>query len=232
MSAYSYSFCKAGSLLGRIWCPFCVLFPNFESLSEWQSEFWWVAIEISNSSRGIPILIPSWSLGNHLCQEICVAFDSPGGQGEDVFLKIEILVAYTTTTPGGSSSSLGGKYLRKCTSGRQSSAEFVVKNAFWKKRCFTALPVSFQPIFFCCQMEIWCISMLLRDPSCHILSLWLAAMRRQMEAAFLAEVSTFLGELLGALLIACAKRKHCQHQKTNIKKDSKGELWQMKRAST
>ena len=40
MSAYSYSFCKAGSLLGRIWCPFCVLFPNFESLSEWQSEFW------------------------------------------------------------------------------------------------------------------------------------------------------------------------------------------------
>lgn len=59
--------------------------------------------------------------------------------------------------------------------------------------------------YFFCQMEIWCISMLLRDPSCHILSLWLAAMGRQMEAAFLAEVSTFLGELLGALFIACAK---------------------------
>ena len=33
MSAYSHSFCKAGALLGRIWCPFCVLFPNLESLS-------------------------------------------------------------------------------------------------------------------------------------------------------------------------------------------------------
>ena len=153
--------------------------------------------------------------------------------GWGCFFYIEILVAYTTTSPGGSSSSLGGKYLRKCTSGRKSSAEFVVKSAWWKKRCFTALPVSFQPIFFLLpDGNLVHIHAPARPFLSHSQSLTCSTEMREMEAAFLAEVSTFLGELLGALLIACAKHiVNTVSTKKQTSKTTSGELWQMKRAT-